>query len=180
MACRQHGLLWLSLTIRSYRSLLLADSLDDECKYLLVGRHWCVHVQLSRGECSWWVFSYFTNSSQYVLLGWFVRWEVSGRTTAVLLGAVSSICWKHPASFFCSSRLVFSLSISQEFRHCNRTVVPTRLQTRRISVLFYQRSDFHIVDNPSWEISAFSVHNLTSFSVNEILLPRLMNGFLFN
>ena len=51
----------------------------------------------------------------------------------------------------------------------------TWLQFRRISALFYRKSDFHIVINLSIAIRAFFMHILTYLSVDEILLLRYMN-----
>ena len=44
----------------------------------------------------------------YVLLEWFVRWEVIGCTAAVLLGAASRICSKQHVAFLCSQLLYVS------------------------------------------------------------------------
>ena len=66
-------------------------------------------------------------------LRWFVRWEVSSRTHAVLQDAASRICSMRQSVFLCSSHLVF---FSSWF---NYTVVLTRLQLGRIPVWFYLR-----------------------------------------
>ena len=98
--------------ISLYWPLLLVSPLDriqcphkpDECKFLLVGQHWCGHVYESTGERSLWVCSYFTSCTWHVLLillEWFVRWEVSSYTAPVLSGAVSRIFSKqHKASLY--------------------------------------------------------------------------------
>ena len=55
----------------------------SECKFFLVCKYWCVHVWESTWQRHLWVRYYFPSSVQHVLLsflGWFVRWEVSGRT----------------------------------------------------------------------------------------------------
>ena len=73
----------------------------DVCKFMLVGLHWCAHI--STGERRLCVRPCFTDNVKYILLvlqGWFVRWEVSGRRTTVLKGAVSRICSKmHTVTF---------------------------------------------------------------------------------
>ena len=60
---------------------------------------------------------------------------------------------------------------------CNYTVVLTQLQLGRILVLFYQRSDFHIVVNLSIAVHALFVCLLTLLSVDEILLPNWSANF---
>ena len=60
------------------------------------------------------IYPYFFNSAQHVLfilLGWFVRWEVSGCIAAILLSAASKICSKQHIASFCSSHLVFFLGV---------------------------------------------------------------------
>ena len=80
-----------------YRPSLLVSPLDgtqflhraDEYKSLLVGQHWYIRELELRGEFRIWVRPSFYNSAKhflFVLLGWVVRWEVSGHTTAVLWG----------------------------------------------------------------------------------------------
>ena len=51
----------------------------------------------------------------------------------------------------------------------------TWLQLGRISVLFYQSSDFHTVINLSVTVQVLPMHMLTLLSVDEILLPRYVN-----
>ena len=103
--CQQHRFLWLPLIIPPSQTLLLAGPQDcikclhiaDEYKFWLVSPNWCVHVQESIGECYLWVYLFFSNSVLHVLLillGWFVRWEVSGCTAADLKGTAY---WQYPA-----------------------------------------------------------------------------------
>ena len=47
----------------------------------------------------------------FVLLWWFVRWEVSGCTVVVLKSVASKNCSKQHVAFLCSSHLAFSLCI---------------------------------------------------------------------
>ena len=56
---------------------------------------------------------------------------------------------------------------------CNHTIITTHLQFGRITLLFYQRLDFHKVVNLLIVVQAISMFNLTSLSVDEILLPRM-------
>ena len=46
-------------------------------------------------------------SKSFPLTWWFVRWEASGRTTAVLWGVVSWICSKQHTAALCSFQLAF-------------------------------------------------------------------------
>ena len=60
---------------------------------------------------------------------------------------------------------------------CNHTVVLTQLPLRRFPVLFYHIDQiFNMVINLSIAVPALPIHMLISFSVDEILLLRYMNG----
>ena len=64
-------------------------------KSLLVGQHWSVYVHDFMRESRLWVRPCFSSCDQrilFVLLGWFMKWEVGGRRAAVLKGVVSRIC----------------------------------------------------------------------------------------
>ena len=81
----------VSIIHRSKQVLLTAFGVSIELmhvsKYLLVDQHWCVHTLKSIGERSSWVRPCFISNLLhvlYVLLGWIVRWEVSGHTATVL------------------------------------------------------------------------------------------------
>ena len=86
----------LSLSHTHTHHSLLADPLDsiqcphrvDVCKSLLIGRYWGVHLwSLWENVTHELVHPYFISRIQHVpfiLIGCFVRREVSGRTTAVL------------------------------------------------------------------------------------------------
>ena len=95
-----------------------------------------------------WVCSYVTTSAQYILfilIEWFVRWEVSARTAASLSDtATSRTCSKQHVAFLYSSLLAFSPIASLMFRWCNHTEGPTQSQLGRIPVLFYQRDQASI------------------------------------
>ena len=63
-------------------------------------------------------------------------------------------CWvllwsNQHATSLCGLHLAFSPGISLESKWCNHTVILTWLQLERIPILFYQRSDFHMVVNQS-------------------------------
>ena len=69
-----------------------------------------IGVSKSIGESHFWICSYFTSSAQqvlFILLGWFVRWKVSGRTAAVLWSSASRICSKQHTASLCSSHFFF-------------------------------------------------------------------------
>ena len=88
--------------------------------------------------------------------------------------AASRICSKQHSASLGNSYQAFSSSTLLKSRWCNHTIVLSQLQLGRIPDLFYQRLDFHIVDNLLIAVDAFPVHVLTSLSVDEILLPRYM------
>ena len=98
----------------------------------------------------------------------------------------SRICSKQYAVSLCSSHLAFPASVSLKSKWCSHTVLFTQLQLGRILVLFYQRSNFHMVHNLSIAVYDLPMCILTSLSVDEILLLKYMNcstnfrGFLFN
>ena len=104
-----------------------------------------------------------------------MRWKVRGHTAEVLKGVASRICSKQYAVSSCSSNLTFSPGISLKSKWCNHTIVLTQLQLRRILILFYQRSNFHMVINLSIAICALLMYMFISFSVDEIWLSRYMN-----
>ena len=89
--CRNHALLF-SLTIRPYRPFVLVSSLcvahwTEECKFLQIGKQWCLHMLASFEKTSIMSFPEIFWSAWQVLLAslrWFTRWEVSGLTVVVL------------------------------------------------------------------------------------------------
>ena len=97
----------------------------------------------------------------FVLLGWFVRWVVSGRTTFLLVVA-SRICSKWHVVFLCSSHPTFSPCVSLVSNWCTYAVVPTQPELGRNPVLFYQINDSSRL---RW----------THVSVDEILLTSYGN-----
>ena len=73
-----------------------------------------------------------------VLLGWFVRWEVSGRTGAVLKHVTSRIYLKQHTESLCSSHLAFSVGVLLKW--CNYTVVLIQLQLGWILKIRFPKS----------------------------------------
>ena len=94
-----------------------------------IRQHWCVCVWKSTRECRLWVPPYSSGCPQHVLfviLVWFVRWEVSGCTTTVLWGVASRICSEQHIPFLDSSHLAFAACISLSFKWFIDTVVLTQ------------------------------------------------------
>ena len=112
-------------------------------------------------------------SVSFILIWWFARWEVSGRTVAVLWGTTSKICSKEQAASLCISNFFSKQFIRvQGVQLYNSTDMAT---TWKNSCLFYQQSDFHMAVNLSIVVDALPMQMVTLFSVDEILLPRYMN-----
>ena len=127
----QYGFLWLFLAIHPYQPLLLVSSLDDTQCLALVCSRMRVHRKISLMSSS------LLLQQGLACLEWFVRWEVSDRTTTVLYGTASRICSKQHAASLCSSYLVFSPSILLKSKWCNHTVVLTQLQFGRSQVMLF-------------------------------------------
>ena len=112
----------------------------------------------------------------FILLEWFLRWEVSSQTPAVLYGVASRICSKqHVASLF-SFHQAFSLCVSLTPTWCIHTVVLTQHSLEKSRFILSDWSDFYHIDRRKVAVHAFARRKLTSFSVDEILLPRYMNN----
>ena len=128
-----------------------------------------------------WLCPYFPNSAEYILLGWFARWVVSGCTTAVLLGASSRICSKQHATPLCSSHLAFSPGISFVVQLYNSSEMATTQKNSHY--ILSEWSDLHIVVKLLRAVYALLIRMLTSLSVNEILYVNWstnFNGLTFN
>ena len=67
-----------------------------------------------------------------------LRWEVSGRTAAVLCGVSSRISSRQHVAFLSCSHLAFSLRVLLVFMWCIHVVVNTQLRLGRNSVLSYR------------------------------------------
>ena len=134
---------------------------------------WLVNTSEYIEECHLWIHPYFSSSAQHVLfilLGWFVRWEASGHTAAVLYNANYRICSKQHVAVLCKSNLAFSQSILLKSMRCIYTIVPTQLKLGRISILFYQRDQISIW--LSIAVYTFPMCMFTLLTVDEILLLR--------
>ena len=139
---------WNSLTIRPYCPSLLEGYLfiqcphrANDCKFLLFGQPWSILMLDSIRERRFCVRPYFNISTQHVLfvkLEWFMRWEESCRTAAILLSVTSMISSKQRVALLCSSHLAFSAHVSLASMWCIYTVVLIQPQLGRNPVLFYQ------------------------------------------
>ena len=117
-----------SLSIRSHHPSLpagipidvLCSPRADVKRFLLVGQH----------ERHLWVLSCFSSSVSrvlFVLLGCFLRWEVSDQTAVVSSGVDWRIFFsKSLVIFLCSSNPTFSLCVLLAFIWCIHTVVWTQ------------------------------------------------------
>ena len=130
--------------------------------------------------------SVLTCSRSLARLWWFLRWEAGGSTVAVLWRVASGICSRQHAAFLSTSHPAFSLCVLLVLTWCIHMGFWTQLQRGRNPVLFYQRSDFHLIINLSIAVRVFPMHMLTWLLVDEILLLRYMNwstnfrGLTFN
>ena len=143
-------------------------------KFLLVSQHLHIHVKGSIGERCLWVCPYFSDSVLhvlFVLFGWFLRWEVSICTTAVLWDVTSWICSIFVQ--FLSSFFSICLVIIRVVNLCHKIDMITAW--KKLHFILSDKSDFHMIDNLSIAVLAFTRHILTSNSVDEMLLPRYVN-----
>ena len=99
MSCWEHRFSWLSLSIRLNRQSHSAGPLDNTlCLHrAVVDRfyHLLFVVKESTEETRLWANLYFFSRVLHVLFvwfEWFERWEVGGRTAAVLWDVTSRIC----------------------------------------------------------------------------------------
>ena len=174
---------WISLSL-SHSICLYCSSLPaglpnyilclhraDVNKLLLVNQHWHVHVLGPMKEHHLWVHPFFYSSVPhvFVLLVWFLRWEVSGCTAAVLLLVFVQ---KQHVEFLYSFHLAFSTCILLTSMWCIHRVVLTQPQS---CVISSARLDFHLIDNLFIAVQTFAWHMLTSLLVDEILLLRYVN-----
>ena len=80
------------------------------------GPYWSANTSASMYRRPWdnitneFVLTFSSNTQHvlFVLLGWFVRWEVNADIATFLLVAASRIGSKHHVAFLCSSHLAFS------------------------------------------------------------------------
>ena len=138
----------------------------------------CVHVKESIKERRLSLFHHSSSIAQhvlFVLLGWFLRWGVSGRTTAIFESATSRICSKQHTVFMKIQSRCFPMCFVKirVVQLCSNNDTATIWKKSR-SILS-ERLDFHMIDNLSIAINAFTMRILTSLSGDEILLPRCVN-----
>ena len=134
-----------SLTLSCYPSLsvgllaciLCPHRIDIKKISLLISQHLYIHVLESIREHCLWVYpcsSISTLCVLFILLEWFVRWEPSGHTVAVLWAVVS----RQHAAFLCSSHQAFSQCVLFASVSCIHIIVWTQQQSWKNPVLFYR------------------------------------------
>ena len=149
-------ILSLSLSLSLYPSLL-ANLIDCiKClyrayvyKFLLISQLCCVlvHKRMSLMSAS----LFLQQCPVYLVhLIWMVcemgiKWPYS----CCFLSAASKICSKQHAASLCNSYLAFSLVFLSESRWYIHTVVQMWLQLGKNPILFYQRPDFHLINDLS-------------------------------
>ena len=138
-ACREHRFLLLSLAIHPYRPPLFVNLLDgiQFLQKFHVNFHWSANtgVSMCRNPSR-------KSPMSLSLLKWFVRWEVSSHTAAVLEYAVYRIRPKHRAVVFLySSYQTFSLGVLFESKWCNHTIVLICLQFGKIPFFLFRQRD---------------------------------------
>ena len=156
----------------SLSSLLIASSVRTD----LVGKHWCICVSESIEECRL-CSSLFLQQcpTGLVLFGWFVRWEESGRTAAVLWGCCSEDLFKT------EHRILVYLSFSffsKRFVRVREVQAYSSIDTTTAwkKIPFYSiRKIRFLYDRQPLTVYTFSMRILTPLSVDEILLPRYVN-----
>ena len=78
-------------------------------------------------------------------------------------------------SFLCSFYRAFSQRVSFESKGYTHREELTQPQVGRNLILFYRKSDLHMIENKSIEEYGFPMRIIASISVDEILLPRYLN-----
>ena len=112
----------------------------------------------------------------FVLFGYLLRKEVSGRTAVVSWIVAYWISSKQHVAFLYSSHLAFfslrflSIRVVHPYSSTN-----TVTYCKKLRFILSDWLDFHMTDNLSIDVHSFSWHILTSLSVDEILLPRYVN-----
>ena len=84
----------------------------------------------------------------------------------------AAVLWAAASSIYSKQR---AASLLLKSMWCNHTVVLTWLMLERIPVLFYQRSDMHMINDLSITVCTFPIYMLTLPSVDEILLLSYVN-----
>ena len=101
----------------------------------------------------------------------FLRWEVSGRTSVLF-----RIYSKQYTTSLCSSQLAIRsvlFRVQEVQLYCNTA----RLKLGRITVLFYQRSGFHMAVKLSVAVPTLPTHMLTSVAISYLLKMKCINWY---
>ena len=111
-------------------------------------------------------------------IGEFVRWELSDCTTAVLWDAASRNCSKLCIIlvYFLSSLFFQHFVKVQAVPPYNSTDIAKALKNS--DFILSEKLKLQMVDNLSISVCVFTMHMVTLLSVDEILLPRYVNGLL--
>ena len=128
-------------------SLMSSSLLLQQCPACLVPQTWIVFVTGGRWPYSW----------------CFV--EFASRTCSILLAAFLCNC---PLAFF-SGRFL-SVQVVHPYYSIDTTAA-----WKKLRFILSDWSDFHMIDSLSIAIHAFVSRVLISFSIDETLLPRLVN-----
>ena len=100
------------------------------------------------------------------------RWSYS----CCFVGVASRICSTQLTAFLCNCHQTFSPYVLLASMWCIHIAVSTRpLLEKKLCIILSVRSDFHMTDSISIAVHAFASHMLMLFSVDETLLPRLVN-----
>ena len=147
------------LTIRPYRLSLLTYYLN----YIRCSLRAGVFAVRPALVCQWvgvhkmtlFMSSSFSRNTQHVslvILGWFVRWEVSSCTATFVVGAASNICSKQHIEFGCSSHLVFFFFFKRFVRGQEAHLYSSSVMAiawKKSSFILSETSDFSVI--PSWQ-----------------------------
>ena len=145
-------------------------------KFLWVGQHWYVSVKESKGQRHLWVRPCFSGSVLVSFI-WTVlemgsRWPYSycfvGSYFQALFKIARSILVQFLSSFF-SIRLI---SVHLVYPHGR---IDMTAALKKLRFILSDRFGFHMIDNLSMAVYAFSSRILMSFSVDEMLLRRYVN-----
>ena len=131
----QHGFHWISLDIYLNQPSLSVSPLDGiRCLHRTEKYHFfaswpilvCPWIAIHKRRLHISLMLLLQQCSAYLAhLGWFMRWEVSVHTAAVLEGAASRISSKQHAASLCSSHQAFSPGISLKSKWCNYSCTDT-------------------------------------------------------
>ena len=112
----------------------------------------------------------------FIWLEWFLRWEVSDHTVAVLWGVDNRICSRQRAAFLCSSHQAFSLCLDSKHVVHPYNSIDKGTARKKSHFILLDRSDLQIINNLSIAAAhTFNWYILTLLSVDEMLLPTYVN-----